>query len=221
MRRLKWLLVCTLLLFSCSPLFGEEQSGRHFNFNPGNMMDGMVNPMRNMFSGYGRDQGPYSDYYPYGAPQGYPYYPQNYRYPSGYYPQPPVGYGTPATQYPTYPVYQQPVQPAPQAPNYTEQQAKPNYQPTPAAKPTSPYPSPPREQFIFRPMEQQPSLPDSGQQTGTPYQQTPNLPTRPDYRYNPTPVEDSGYQQAYPQSTQVPVDQRMKFRPLDQPGYSQ
>ncbi|MEJ2619481.1 MAG: hypothetical protein P8163_04320 [Candidatus Thiodiazotropha sp.] len=218
MRRLKWLSLCPLLILGSMDLYAEGDT-RQFNVNPGNMMDGMMNPMRNMFGGYDRNQGRYNDGYdnPYYGRQSYPHYPQGYNaYPGSTYPQAPAGYGAPTTQYPANSGYQQPLQPAvPQSPSYLQQAAPEYQQPQTMPQPT-PYSNAPREQFHFRPLDQQPTTQE--------YQQPPVTSAYPQtqggagYYNSPTP---STGPQGYQQPPQVTVDPSMKFRPLDQPGYSQ
>ncbi|MES9861624.1 MAG: hypothetical protein ABW157_21815 [Candidatus Thiodiazotropha sp. LLP2] len=235
MARLKWLTVYTLLVLGSSELSGDDQqNSRQFNVNPNNMMGGMMNPMRNMFGGSGRNQGGYNDYYntPYYAPQAYPGYPQGYPYPSGNYGQPPMGYGAPTAQYPVNPGYQQPTQQASPTPSYTEQPAQ-NYQSAPTSRSTTQYRSAPQEQFQFRPMDQQPAEQNSTGSLNMPYQQSPTPTPQASSGYSSNPPSPQGYQQppVYRNNSQDPsanytpyndaVEPTMKFRPLDQPGYSQ
>jgi hypothetical protein len=242
MKHFTWLSICPLLLCSL-PLLGEEQGGRHFNFNPGNMANGMMNPVRNMFGGYDRNQGYYYDY-PYYGPQSYPYYPQEQRYPRDYYAYPPA----PAAQYPNNATYQSATQSVPhQIPSHYEP-ATPDFQQGPVATPSAPYPSSsPREQFRYRPTDQMGSAqypeyaPNMTYQHPSAYDQgaAPNYDTTPqpsnssgypshNYRplqqspssqtgsYQNPPIYNSGYG-----DTGVSVQPAMKFRPLDQPGQAQ
>ncbi|MES9941959.1 MAG: hypothetical protein ABW104_10850 [Candidatus Thiodiazotropha sp. 6PLUC2] len=237
MTRLKWLTVFTLLVLGASELSAEDQqTGRHFNVNPNNMMGGMMNPMRNMFGGYDRDRGGYNNYNntPYYGPQAYPGYPQGQPYPGGYA-QPPASYNTPAAQYPANPGYQQPVQQPSPTPSYREQ-ASPRYQPAPATGSTKQYGSAPQEQFRFRPIEQQAAAQNSAQTLNTPYQQAPTSAAQTPSAYYNSPTSPQGIQQppAYQSSSEgasasytpyneatEQLEPTMKFRPLDQPGYSQ
>ncbi|MEW8625270.1 MAG: hypothetical protein AB2551_05925 [Candidatus Thiodiazotropha sp.] len=224
MRRLKWLSLCTLIILGSTDLSAEGDT-RQFNVNPGNMMGGMMNPMRNMFGGYDRNQGRYYDNYdsPYYAPQAYPYYPQGYgAYPGTGYPQAPAGYGAPSAQYPANP-YQQPMEPAAQTPAYPEQAAPVYQQPQPVMQPATPYANAPQEQFHFRPMDQQSTVQDSTPPATSLYPQPQTTEPRGGQGYysSPAPSAASAYPQGYQQQPQVPVDPSMKFRPLDQPGYSQ
>jgi hypothetical protein len=237
------------MLCSTELLGKDHQDGRHFNFNPGNMLGGMMNPMRNMWSGSNRDWGQYNDYdnYPYYAPQGYPYYPPEYAYPRGVYGQPPAGYGYGTaplpSPYPTDPGYQSPPQATLPNPGYTEPSATQHY--PSSVEPSEPLPSyssSPQEQFHFRPMDQQPTMQDPSQYSNTPYQQAPS--TQPHLSFGhanvPAPTGSMNDQQEYRQSPQdpayqtsptdstagyepysdtVPVAPTMKFRPLDQSGY--
>ena len=221
MRRLKWLSLCTLIILGSTDLFAEGDT-RQFNVNPGNMMGGMMNPMRNMFGGYDRNQGRYYDNYdsPYYAPQAYPYYPQGYgAYPGTGYPQAPTGYGVPSAQYPANPGYQQPMEPAVQTPAYPEQAAPVYQQPQPVMQPATPYANAPQEQFHFRPMDQPSTMQNSAQPASPTYAQPQIAEPQGGSAYYASPAPSAA--QGYQQQPQVPVDPTMKFRPLDQPGYSQ
>jgi hypothetical protein len=107
------------------------------------------------------------------------------------------------------------MQPTPQSPTYS-QQAAPQYQPPQLVTQPAPYANAPQEQFRFRPLDQQPTTQE--------YQQPPVTSSYPQtqagagYYNSPTP---SANPQGYQQQPQVTVDPSMKFRPLDQPGYSQ
>jgi hypothetical protein len=218
MMRITGLAFCVITILCSSELFGEDhQDGRHFNFNPGNMMGGMMNPMRNMWGGSNRDWGPYNDYYNYPnyAPQGYPYYPQEYAYPRGTYGQPPAGYGygtaPSANPYPAAPGY---YGSSPQAtlpnPGYAEPSATQHY--TPSVEPSAPspsYSSSPQEQFHFRPMDQQPTMSDPRQYSNTPYQQAPSAQpqTSSEHSNVPAPTGPINDQQEYRQSLQDPTYQ--------------
>lgn len=238
MSRIKWLTVCALLILRSTQLFGEgQQDTRHFNFNPNNLMGGMVNPMQNIFNGSNRNQGGYNNYYndPYYPAQPYPYYPQSYG-------QPPTSYGAPSTPYSVNPGYQQ--QPAAQNPGHSEQ-AAPVYQQAPAPRATTTYNSSPQGQYKFRPMDRPPASDNSAQNLSMPHLQPPSYEPQATTGYYPAPNPSAasnypqGYQQspqppAYPSNTQggisnnapysgayIQADPSMKFRPLDQPGYSQ
>jgi hypothetical protein len=123
--------------------YGSDGNNRQFNFNPGNMMNGMGNPMRNMFGSSGR---------------GY----DDYGYPGAGYPPPayPPTYGYPAYQAP-YPGYAQPNQVAPdpaQATHYSYPSALP-VPAEPAAPPASQasvYNRPPAAAQQYRPGFNQP-----------------------------------------------------------------
>ncbi|MEJ2611362.1 MAG: hypothetical protein P8179_15085 [Candidatus Thiodiazotropha sp.] len=218
MARLAWLTVCTISIFSSTPLIADNQLDRHFNINPGNM----INPMQNMFGGSNRDRADYNNYYyyndaPYYHPQEYPAYPPTYGYPSTTYDQPTAGYDpfrSPA-YYPPAPENQQ--QTVTPNPRHTESTTHQNRSATPSKRsrmaPT--YPSIHQEQFRFRPLENQPQIqtdnyPYTPEPTGN-TQQTAN----PSYIGTPS----NGAAMYAPQlpATQPPA---MNFRPLDKPGYS-
>ena len=255
MTRLAWLTICTLPILSCTQLIADEnQDGRHFNINPGNMMNGMMNPMRNMFGGSNRDRGLYNDYYyndyQYYGPQAYPIHPPEYGYPGSAYGQPPAGYGAVprGTYYPSNPGYQPQPQATPPSQTYSEPTNPNRYRPPVEAPTAAPaYPSSPQEQFQFRPLDNQASVPEQGQYAPTPYREpTSSLPAGPQAlpgNRQPEPMAPLSYPPQYNQQpatpsypagapnasagympqneTAAPAEPAMKFRPLDKPGYSQ
>ncbi len=223
------------------PAYESDNTSRQFNFNPGNMMNGMSNPMRNMFGSSGRryDDYPNDRYTPpaYAPGYGYPAYP-GYQPPAanyGYTPQQPA-YPLP---YGYAPLYGSPPQaePAP-AP-------EPAYQPTPApAMEYSPRRGGPnQESYRFRPLEagEYPPpgtamMPDQGIGSDRPApayetaepppssypQYTPQGPAYPQYapQAYPEPADMPTTPASPPQQSWTPQDENVKFRPLDKPGYS-
>ena len=130
------LILFTTCLCMSAPLVAQDAyssdsesdgNNRHFNFNPGNMMNSMSNPMRSMFGSSRRN---YDDY----------------GYPGAGYPPPayPPAYGYPGYQAAPYPGYGHPNQPAP-APAQATPYAYPSAVPAPAA-PATPYQAQPQAQ---------------------------------------------------------------------------
>ncbi|MCU7930426.1 MAG: hypothetical protein KZQ90_06470 [Candidatus Thiodiazotropha sp. (ex Codakia rugifera)] len=164
MRCMVWPTVCCTLLITTHLQAGEPQyessnSGRQFNVNPGHMMNGMPNPMRNMFGGSNRYRDGY-DNYRY-APPPPPGYPPVYGYPGNPYPQPPLNYGYPG-QIPNsgHPALPQgdpqpqtpavaPVQPQPTTTEHVNN--RPNRQQSPVA--TTTYQPVHQESYRFRPLD--------------------------------------------------------------------
>lgn len=215
-----WLICSATLLISTQahavdPGYGDPSgSNRQFNVNPGNMMNGMFNPMHNFFGGSDRYS---NDYY-------------NYRYPvpPAYAP----GYGYPGAAYPpVYPGYQPPPQAGGYAPTPSAQQPPaapattqppaPTYRAAPSTQPVY------GEKYRFRPLHsddtstavpldespyQVPQAPTGYSATGQAARgsSVPSSPysTGPDY--GPAIETAPGTQ-----------ERRMIFRPLDKPGYSQ
>ena len=226
--------------------YETDDATRQFNFNPGDMMNRMGNPMRGLF---GSSNQRYDDYPSGGYPPpayGYPAYPG--------YQAPYTGYGY-APQVPPSPGYP-PVAP----PVDTHSQARPAPQP---ARPYSPYETPnpaasnyqpsfthpdQASRYQFRPMEvpaspstaasTQPVPPEpepvQEQTEATPsasvYRESQPLAplTYPQNDYNPEPLAPLSYPEAQPptspqvepRDTQAPEDPNLRFRPLDKPGYS-
>jgi hypothetical protein len=192
-----WLIISGAYLISIHLQADESDYGtRQFTINPGNVMDGMFNPMRNMFGGSNR----YSDDY------------YNYRYapPPPYLP----GYGYPGQNpayqfspqqggmYPLYEPRQQAPAPSVSAPPPQAPPAS-DYIPTAPAEPTY------YEQFRFRPLEK------SEISTQMPPAETAEV-RRDQGILTP--------QQGYEPSLVIPPEtgaSQMKFRPLDKPGYSE
>ncbi|MCU7945335.1 MAG: hypothetical protein KZQ72_01600 [Candidatus Thiodiazotropha sp. (ex Cardiolucina cf. quadrata)] len=164
MRCMVWPIICSTLLITADLQAGEPQyessnSGRQFNVNPNNMMNGMPNPMRNMFGGSNRYRDGY-DNYRY-APPPPPGYPPVYGYPGNPYPQPPVPYsypgqipnsghsalpqGSPQPQMPAA----APVQPQPTTTGYVNN--RPNRPQPPVA--TTTYQPTYQESYRFRPLD--------------------------------------------------------------------
>ncbi|MES9828152.1 MAG: hypothetical protein ABW201_07805 [Candidatus Thiodiazotropha sp.] len=214
-----WLLISgTLLISTHLQADDSDYSNRQFNGNPGNMMGGMFNPMRNFFGGSNR----YSDDY------------YNYRHapPPGYHP----GYGYPGAAYgypPVYPGYQ-PQRHADSNPANTPTQQTPtaavDVKP-PQAPPVSGYGSTVSDQpdygerFRFRPLNSGKLSTDSAVPPAT---VTPQSPAPLGYPATRQPAGQTagtqGMQQSYKPSMEAQYDtqeSQMKFRPLDKPGFSQ
>jgi hypothetical protein len=208
-----WLLISGALLISTHLQADEnDYSNRQFNVNPGNMMDGMFNPMRSFFGGSNRYSDDYSNYR-YAPPPAYqPGY--GYSYPAAPYGYPPVnpsyqpmpragGYPSniPAQQTPTAASRAQP----PQAP------ASSSHTPATSGQPTY------SEHFRFRPL-------DTGAQ---PTQRTEiSMPSaqQPAALLNYPPTQQPSNQTTATQGIQIPTESQtgqLKFRPLDKPGYSE
>ncbi len=264
MTRWTWLALSILSVLNIpATLADNSQDSRQFNINPGNVMDGMMNPMRGMFGGSDRDRGYYNDYYANPSYYGPPGYPGDYGYPGGAYPQPYSGYGS---GYPGY--YYAPPQPqsVPQPPPAARQQPDRSPSPTyyePQAAPPSYWQQPSQDAYSFRPMDTQPNMGSGYAEPSTPYDQpgSYSYPTAPETYPAPQPGYVDGYE-PMPQDTygagyesaptypappgpvggynepygSAPVDpyqgqgfngydgsqeSGLKFRPLDQPGYSQ
>jgi hypothetical protein len=191
--------------YPADPGYYRETNRPQLNFNPGNMMNLPVNPVRNMFS-------PSNRYYE--------------SYPSGRYAPPFYGYGYPA--YPTYPQsypsygptlhsppgqgYSAPLQPAIPAPAYNR---------TPAAamerRPT--HPEPDRGTgYRFRPLNE-PAIPaPPPMERPQPLSERKSVAGHGEYR----PQAPVGYPRvkAPPSTTEAQFENNLRFRPLDKPGYS-
>ncbi|MBT3016933.1 MAG: hypothetical protein N0E58_07975 [Candidatus Thiodiazotropha endolucinida] len=226
-----WLLISgTLLISTHLQADDSDYSNRQFNVNPGNMMGGMFNPMRNFFGGSNR----YSDDY------------YNYRHapPPGYHP----GYGYPGAAYgypPVYPGYQPQPHAGSQPANTPAQQtptaavdAKP-----PQAPPVSGYGSTVSDQpvygegFRFRPLNSGEQATDKtipATTTGSteiPTKVTPQSPAPLGYPAARQPAGQTAgtlgaqtMQQSYKPSQEAQYgtqESQMKFRPLDKPGFSE
>ncbi|MET0066433.1 MAG: hypothetical protein ABW076_08820 [Candidatus Thiodiazotropha sp.] len=273
MTRWAWLALSILSALNLpAALADENQDSRQFNFNPGNMADGIMNPMRSMFGGSGHDRGYYDDYY--GAPPYYgpPGYPGDYGYPGNSYAQPYPGY---SAGYPGY--YAQPAapqsQPVPQQQPAVRQapvrETSPGYYDPQVTTPPAYWQQPSQDAYSFRPMENQPENSGGYPEAAPVYQQPGTYPAAPDSYASPQPGYGYGYESppqggygsgyetppqggyesapGYPQPsapggvyaepyTSAPAsaypeqsysgyngtqEPGLKFRPLDQPGYSQ
>ncbi|MGD8913205.1 MAG: hypothetical protein PVJ68_10755 [Candidatus Thiodiazotropha sp.] len=219
-----WLLISGALLTS-SHLQADDgdYSNRQFSVNPGNMVDGMFNPMRGFFGGSNR----YSD----------DYYKYRYAPPPAY--QPGYGYGYPGSAYgypPVYPGYQ----PLPQTGGYPSN--IPAQQPPAAAISTQPPQAPASsgfappasgqanysEQYHFRPLDSS-EQPTQGTVLSSPTTQqshTPlNYPTTQQFPDQSAETQDMiTRDQTYRSNLEkAPGSEagQMKFRPLDKPGYSE
>ncbi|MCU7881703.1 MAG: hypothetical protein KZQ66_16100 [Candidatus Thiodiazotropha sp. (ex Lucinoma aequizonata)] len=168
-----WPIICSTLLISTHLQAGEPQykfsnTGRQYNVNPSNMMNGTPNPMRNMFGGSNRYRDGYDNYRYVPPPP--PGYPPVYGCPGNPYPQPPVPYSYPA-QIPNngYSILPQGshqpqmpaaalVQPQPTTTGYINN--RPNRPQSPVA--TTTYQPAYQESYRFRPLEtMQPTKEDS------------------------------------------------------------
>ncbi|MCU7893176.1 MAG: hypothetical protein KZQ78_16950 [Candidatus Thiodiazotropha sp. (ex Ustalcina ferruginea)] len=239
MRCRVWPIICSTLLITAHLQAGEPQyessnSGRRFNVNPGNMMNGMPNPMRNMFGGSNRYRGNY-DNYRY-APPPPPGYPPVYGYPGNPYPQPPINYsypgqmpnsghsalpqGGPQPQTPAA----APVQPQPTTTGYVNN--RPN-RPQPHVATTTYQPAY-QESYRFRPLDTMQPTEENPPVTVTPVKEVitedPQQPAQ-ETEQPPLSPQKQPTQTTYaPQTEALPIDQddqMMRFRPLDKPGYSQ
>jgi hypothetical protein len=223
MKSKMWLLISGVLLISAHLLADDrDYSNRQFNVNPGNMVDGMFNPMRGFFGGSNR----YSDDYynrRYAPPPAYqPGYGYGYGYPGAPYGYPPVNPGyQPLPQtggYPTnIPPQHPPAATAGAQPHQTP--ASSSYTPAPSAQPGY------SEHFRFRPLDTA-EQPVGGTETSPPSARQPAAP--PSYPATQQPSgRDIGTQtlkQGYGTDGQIPSGSQtgqLKFRPLDQPGYSE
>ena len=219
----------------------SDGNSRHFNFNPGNMMNGMTNPMRSMF---GSSRRGYDDYPGAGYP---PPYPPTYGYPAyqpahpGYaqpYQAPPAPTQASPYNYPSaVPAPAEPVAPA-QAPAQA-----PAYQPpTAAGQPYQPAFSEPAaaSRYQFRPLEgtetganpafRSPSQAPVPAAAGATQPTPPGLGSQPAGAPGNQPLAPLNYPDpsagAYASPapvTQAPApqpDPSHRFRPLDKPGYS-
>lgn len=217
-----WPIVSAILLISTPSFAGDpgyndfSDNTRQFNINPGNMADGMFNPMRNFFGGSDRYSNDYYDYR-YAPP---PAYPPGYGYPGSAYPYAPVypgyqappqagGYAPPAQQPPAPTLHKQP--PAPVS----------TYRPAPVKQPVF------GEKYRFRPLES--SDPSTGNEITEPPHQEPPVPseysaTGQASQYNTVPPGSPAPQHSYRPALEPGLEtqqQQMIFRPLDKPGYSQ
>lgn len=218
-----WLLISgALLTLTHLQADDGDYSNRQFSVNPGNMADGMFNPMRNFFGGSNRY---YGDYY-------------NYRYapPAAYQ----RGYGYPGTAYYGYPPVYPGYQPLPQTGGYpsnapAQQSPAAALSAQPPQAPASSSFTPPAssqttysEQFHFRPLDssEQPTQgaeppPPSTQQSFTPL----NYPATQQFSDHTAGTQDMHTRDQNYRSNmeKAPGSEagQMKFRPLDQPGYSE
>lgn len=214
------------LLPACSLLMAQDYYGpagdgdretREFNFNPGNAMNRMPNPMQSFFGSSNRRY----NGYPEGRYAPPPAYPPAYGYPTH---QPPAGYGY------GYPYPQ--TAPAPAAPT-----------PAPVPKPqtvrSEPKPAAPEyrlpgnmQGYRFRPLDDQaePAKADIGEPAPAPQPEAIAPIEYPPINSAPEPIAPI----TYPETTEtnkptaklapetvIHEGRTMKFRPLDQPGYTQ
>lgn len=199
-----WLLIGGACLITTHPMADDSNyDTRQMTINPGNVMDGMFNPMRNFFGGSNRYSEDYHNYR-YAPP---PYHQPGYGYPGAGYGYPPPGYQPPPLEgaYPSYsPTRQAPAPRVSAQPPVTAEPPQtppsPGYGPTPAAEPTY------YKQFRFRPLDK----------SGTSADISPQVP--------PEPTGDQAIltpQRGYEPSLAIPPGAeagQMKFRPLDKPG---
>ncbi|WP_316366244.1 hypothetical protein [Candidatus Thiodiazotropha sp. CDECU1] len=226
-----WLILSSILLISTHLQADDSGYGnRQFTFNPGNGMGDMFNPMRNFFGGSNR----YSDDYynhPYAPPTAYP---PGYGYPGAAYGYPPVNPAYPPQPqvggYPSFPPVQQP-----QAPTTDK---KGSQTPPPAySHPTSNQPVY-GEQYRFRPLESsepaaierpRDSATERAEYASPPVQQQAPAPisypsSQPQAEQASIPRSSHAMEQSYSpaiEPTAGTQQGQMKFRPLDQPGYSE
>ncbi|MET0089397.1 MAG: hypothetical protein ABW068_05130 [Candidatus Thiodiazotropha sp.] len=252
MTRWTWLALSVLSVLNIpASLADDGQDSRQFNFNPGNMMGGMMNPMRGMFNGTDRDRGYYDNYYANPSYYGPPGYPGEYGYPGGAYAQPYPGY---ANGYPGYYAAPQPVpQELPSVRQQPDREPAPTYYEPQEAPPTY-WQQPSKDAYSFRPMDSQPDAGGGYPETSAPYPQ-PGTYTAPQSGYTSgyEPMPQDPYQAGYESAPAYPApsgpvggyndpyntapvspyqgqsyngygestEPGLKFRPLDQPGYSQ
>jgi hypothetical protein len=230
--------------------YETNNSSRQFNFNPADMVNQMSNPMRSMFgsSRRGYDDHTVAGYPPAAYPPvyGYPAYPayqQPYR---GYsqIPQPPIepDYTIPYSYIPAQPALAEPArQPYMQAPPYEREVP-------PAARDYQPTFANPKQgvRYNFRPLEEElPLADDSSRQPATSAsapsqtgaastatepverklqpQAPPTYPKKSAQAAPPTPPtypEQQLQSSSPPDTTPMQQDSKLKFRPLDKPGYS-
>jgi hypothetical protein len=197
-----WLLFSGACLIS-THLQADDSAytNRQFNINPGNVMDGMFNPMRNLFGGSNRYP---DDYYQYRSIPPPPYHP-GYGYSGAGYGYPPANPGyRPLPQGSIYPSYSQ----TPQAPAPRISEESPQIPPTSGNNTTVPAEPTHYENFRFRPLDNSEISVDTASQTA------------------PETTVEQGFltpQQGYEPSLTMPQGaeaNQMKFRPLDQPGYT-
>jgi hypothetical protein len=223
--------------YSPEPAYDANDNSRQFNINPGHMMNGFDNPMRNMF---GSSRRPYNEYPTAGhAP---PYYPPAYGYPAyPSYRQPYPGSGYPSQQqlgpgYSTpygYPqAYPEPAAPPPKPAMQTPTHGT-TPPPTRGYQPMATNPGQAGE-YRFRPLDEPPT-PEGGEQAPQtievpatspgPVTVTPSAPAS----REPEPMAPRSYpdRQPQPPAPQSQVHGRLieqepnlMFRPLDKPGYS-
>ncbi|MEW8070838.1 MAG: hypothetical protein AB2792_15055 [Candidatus Thiodiazotropha sp.] len=225
-----WLLISGALLISIHLQADDsDYSNRQFSVNPGNMMGGMFNPMRNFFGGSNR----YSDDY------------YNYRYtpPPAYQP----GYGYPGAAH-GYPPVHPGFQPLPQAGGYStsnprQQPPAPTVNAEPPQTPSTPSYGPAvsdqpvyGEQFRFRPLNNEQltgktmqATTKGGAEISVPATGQPLAPLS--YPATQQPVDQTtgtqgmhSMEQNFRPNPQLPSgtqQNQMKFRPLDKPGYSE
>jgi hypothetical protein len=179
----------------------SDYASRQFNINPGNVMDGMFNPMRNFFGGSNRYA---DDYYNYRSAPPLPYHP-GYGYPGAGYGYPPAipGY-RPLPQGGIYPSYSP--NPQPPAPMISEESPQ---TPSAAAYDTSVPAEPTQyEKFRFRPLDNK----------GMSADMTPRNASESNVDQGVL-TPQQGYESTLTMPQGAEVDQ-LKFRPLDQPGYT-
>ncbi len=221
MKRQIWPIVGSLLfttpLLMAQDYYGpgdsSDSDNRQFHFNPGNVMNRVPNPMQNFFGSSNRRYNGYEDRY---APP--PAYPPAYGYP-GYPPQVGYGYGYPQATPQVSPA----AAPPPEAATARIEQ--------PAA---TQYRAPEQvEGYRFRPMQEMTPAPMQEQRPVTsqtyPDQQTQAPIEYPSYQ--PMQEPQAPITTPEPQAALAPLvksapetitheGKTLKFRPLDQPGYS-
>ncbi|MEW8425211.1 MAG: hypothetical protein AB2654_06525 [Candidatus Thiodiazotropha sp.] len=216
MKTMAWLIVSGTLLIS-NQLHGGDPGydNRQFTVNPGNMMDGMFNPMNSFFGGSDR----------------YPYDHYNYRHapPPAY----PPAYGHPGTSYgypPVYPGYQSlpqtggystppaPVQ-QPQPPTANVEPAPPAaYNQAPSAQPGY------AEKYRFRPLDATEPAAENKGGSPSPREAAPlsGYPPAPPMDQTAAPQSRHAMEGGYgPSRGSQTQESQMKFRPLDKPGYTE
>jgi hypothetical protein len=213
--------------------YDTDNTTRQFNFSPGDVVNRMGNPMRNMFGSANRryDDYPTGSYAPpaYPPAYGYPAYP-GYQRPYtgyGYPPQTPIGPGYSGT-------YAAPSsQPAQAEPVPRTMLKPPAYESMPPARQDyQPIFTNPEQaaRYRFRPL-QEPAPATAGEPLQAPVPEPESLAplTYPQDRIDAQPMAPLSFPEA-PTQTPAPTvewrdssiqqDPALKFRPLDKPGYS-